>query len=137
MRDNWTDAENDTIVAEYFAMLTNQEAGQPYSKAEHNRMVAALTGRPRGAIEYKHQNISAVLKGLGESWIQGYEPAYNFQGRWSMRWHGGWHRTRNGCQGRPEGRYGSQAEGCARNQCSGSARHRPSATFPRLTSSIA
>jgi len=80
MRDNWTDAENDTIVADYFAMLAGEEAGQPYSKAEHNRMVAQLTGRPRGSIEYKHQNISAVLKGLGETWIQGYKPAYNFQG---------------------------------------------------------
>ena len=80
MPDNWTDAENETIVADYFAMLADEEAGQPYSKAEHNRRVAALTGRPRGSIEYKHQNISAVLKGLGETWIQGYKPAYNFQG---------------------------------------------------------
>ena len=85
MRDNWTDAENDTIVADYFAMLAGEEAGQPYSKAEHNRMVAQLTGRPRGSIEYKHQNISAVLKGLGETWIQGYKPAYNFQGSLVLR----------------------------------------------------
>ena len=31
------------------------------------------------SIEYKHQNISAVLKGLGEDWIPGYKPAFNFQ----------------------------------------------------------
>lgn len=38
-----------------------------------------MIGRPRGSIEYKHQNISAVLKGLGEDWIPGYKPAFNFQ----------------------------------------------------------
>lgn len=47
--------------------------------AEHNRAMQAMTGRPRGAIEYKHQNISAVLKGLNEDWIPGYKPAFNFQ----------------------------------------------------------
>ena len=30
-------------------------------------------------IEFKHQNISAVLKGLGEAWILGNKPADNFQ----------------------------------------------------------
>lgn len=30
-------------------------------------------------MEFKHQNISAVLKGLGEAWITGYKPAFNFQ----------------------------------------------------------
>ena len=53
--------------------------GRPYSKAEHNRLLQAMIGRPRGSIEYKHQNISAVLKGLGEDWIPGYKPAFNFQ----------------------------------------------------------
>lgn len=80
MAENWTDGENDAIVADYFAMLADDEAGRPYSKAEHNRRLQALIGRPRGSIEYKHQNISAVLKGLGESWIRGYKPAFNFQG---------------------------------------------------------
>jgi hypothetical protein len=38
-----------------------------------------VIGGPRGSIEYKHQNISTVLKGLGEGWIPGYKPAFNFQ----------------------------------------------------------
>ena len=76
---DWTDHQNDAIVAEYFAMLADDEAGQSYSKAEHNRQLQAVIGRPRGSIEYKHQNISAVLKGLGEDWIPGYKPAFNFQ----------------------------------------------------------
>ena len=77
---DWTDEQNDAIVADYFAMLTHDESGRPYSKAEHNRELQQAIGRPRGSIEYKHQNISAVLKGLGEDWIPGYKPAFNFQG---------------------------------------------------------
>jgi hypothetical protein len=77
---DWTDQQNDAIVADYFAMLADDEAGRPYSKAEHNRRLQEVIGRPRGSIEYKHQNISAVLKGLGEDWIPGYKPAFNFQG---------------------------------------------------------
>ena len=75
----WRDDENDAIVADYFAMLADDEAGRSYSKAEHNRDLQQRLARPRGSIEYKHQNISAVLKGLGESWISGYKPAFNFQ----------------------------------------------------------
>jgi hypothetical protein len=75
----WTEEQNDAIVADYFAMLADDIAGRPYSKAEHNRLLQAVTGRPRGSIEYKHQNISAVLKGLGEHWLPGYKPAFNFQ----------------------------------------------------------
>ncbi len=79
MAGDWTDGQNDAIVADYFAMLADDIAGRPYSKAEHNRLLQAVIGRPRGSIEYKHQNISAVLKGLGEDWIPGYKPAFNFQ----------------------------------------------------------
>ena len=75
----WTDQENDLIVADYFAMLADDLAGRSYSKAEHNRSLQTNVDRGRGAIEYKHQNISAVLKGLGEAWIEGYKPAFNFQ----------------------------------------------------------
>jgi hypothetical protein len=79
MAGEWTDAENDAIVADYFAMLIDDVGGQPYSKAEHNRLLQTEIERGRGSIEYKHQNISAVLKGLGEIWIPGYKPAFNFQ----------------------------------------------------------
>jgi hypothetical protein len=75
----WTDAENNLIVADYFAMLADDVAGRPYNKAEHNRDLQARIDRNRSSIEFKHQNISAVLKGLGEDWIPGYKPAFNFQ----------------------------------------------------------
>ena len=75
----WTDAENDLIVADYFAMLKVDLAGQPYKKTEHNQRLRSQIDRKRGSIEYKHQNISAVLQGLGECWIPGYKPASRFQ----------------------------------------------------------
>lgn len=77
--ETWTDAENDTIIADYFAMLADDLAGKPYNKAQHNRDLQAAIGRSRGSIEWKHQNISAILIGLGETWITGYKPAFNFQ----------------------------------------------------------
>lgn len=79
MAGDWTDGQNDAVVADYFAMLAADLAGRRYSKAEHNRRLQAAVGRGRGSIEYKHQNISAVLKGLSEVWIPGYKPAFNFQ----------------------------------------------------------
>ena len=49
----WTEEQNDAIVADYLAMLADDIAGRPYSKAEHNRLQQAVIGRPRGSIEYK------------------------------------------------------------------------------------
>ena len=76
----WSTEENDLIVADYFAMLADDIARRPYNKAEHRRALRfALEERSEGSVEFKHQNISAVLKGLGEDWIIGYKPAFNFQ----------------------------------------------------------
>ena len=93
----WTDAENDLIVADYFAMLAEDTAGRPYNKAQHRRsLMPLLQSRTEGSIEFKHQNISAVLKGLGEDWVPGYKPAFNFQmtlvdavARW-LAWNPAW-----------------------------------------------
>jgi hypothetical protein len=41
-------------------------------------MVAEI-GRSRGSVEFKHQNISAVLDELGMPWIPGYKPRRNYQ----------------------------------------------------------
>jgi hypothetical protein len=79
MSGDWTDEQNDAIVADYFAMLADDITRRPYSKAEHNRLLQEVISRPRGSIEFKHRNVSAVLKGLGEDWIQSYKPAFNFQ----------------------------------------------------------
>ena len=76
----WTDEENDRIVADYFAMLAEDFAGRPYSKAAHRRaLMPLLRNRSEASIEFKHRNISAVLMGLGEVWLPGYRPAVNVQ----------------------------------------------------------
>ncbi|WP_332685393.1 DUF3883 domain-containing protein [Bosea sp. (in: a-proteobacteria)] len=77
---HWTDQENDLIVADYFEMLISDICGHPYVKAERRRrLLPQLIGRSEGSIEFKHQNISAVLLGLGQPWIDGYKPASQFQ----------------------------------------------------------
>lgn len=76
---DWSDHEIDLIVADYFDMLQLERVGQPYVKAERNRALQELTGRSRGSIEFKHQNISAVLYKLGLDWIPGYKPMANYQ----------------------------------------------------------
>lgn len=78
--DDWTTQQIDAAVAEYFTMLADDLAGIPYNKAAHNRQLQARTGRSKGSVEFKHQNISAVMLGLGQPWIPGYKPAANFQG---------------------------------------------------------
>ncbi len=81
MADVWSDIEIELVVADYFAMLSDELSGRSYSKAERNRALQELIPRSRGSIEFKHQNISAVLLGLGQPWIDGYKPAANFQNR--------------------------------------------------------
>jgi hypothetical protein len=77
---DWTDSENDLIVADYFSMLTLELEKRTYNKAEHNRNLRLiLTQRSEGSIEFKHQNISAVMVGLGKPWITGYKPLARFQ----------------------------------------------------------
>jgi hypothetical protein len=76
---DWQEDELDVIVADYFAMLEADLSGQPYIKSRHNAAMVAEIGRSRGSVEFKHQNISAVLDELGMPWIPGYKPRRNYQ----------------------------------------------------------
>jgi hypothetical protein len=76
---HWSDAENDQAVAAYFAMLAADLRGEPVTKAERYRMLARSLGRSEKSVEFKFQNISAVLLGLGQPWISGLMPKANFQ----------------------------------------------------------
>jgi len=61
-------------------MLGKELRGESYNKAEHNRRLQSLlSGRTRGSVERKHQNISAVLIDLGYPYIDGYKPLGNHQ----------------------------------------------------------
>lgn len=75
----WADDELDAIVADYFAMLTAELSGQPYVKSHHSAALMAGIGRTHRSVEFKHQNISAVMEELGLPWINGYKPKRNYQ----------------------------------------------------------
>jgi hypothetical protein len=75
----WSDDELDAIVADYFAMLTAELSGQPYVKSHHSAALMAEIGRTHRSVEFKHQNISAVMEELGLPWIHGYKPKRNYQ----------------------------------------------------------
>jgi len=76
----WRQIECEAIVADYFAMLAKEIGGVSYSKTEHRRnLQRKLNNRSNGSIEYKHQNISAILLRASQIYIQGYKPAWNFQ----------------------------------------------------------
>lgn len=77
---DWSEREIELIVADYFDMLDEELRGRRVNKAQRNRALQHLIGRSRGSIEFKHQNISAVLDWLGEPWIDGYKPRDNYQG---------------------------------------------------------
>lgn len=79
-RRPWTREEVEAVVADYFHMLTLELTGQQYNKSEHRRaLLMRLEQRTEGAVELKHQNISAMLIELGMPWIIGYKPMKNYQ----------------------------------------------------------
>ena len=80
MPEVWSHEEVEAAVADYFVMLSKELSGVPFNKAEHNRQLRQmLNNRPRGSIERKHQNTSAILIALGLPYIAGYKPLGNYQ----------------------------------------------------------
>jgi hypothetical protein len=78
--NGWDWLECEAIVQDYFVMLRDELVGRNFSKAEHGRrLLPLLNGRSISSIEYKHRNISAVLVEMGQPYIQGYKPAFNYQ----------------------------------------------------------
>lgn len=82
MPGDWSREEVEATVADYFEMLDLDLRGLDYNKSAHRRRLAGLlSGRSDGAIERKHQNISAILIKLGFVYISGYKPLGNYQQR--------------------------------------------------------
>jgi len=80
MAENWSRLECEAIVEDYLQMLSAECRGENYSKTEHRRnLKKLLRNRSDGSIEYKHQNISAVLIRAGHTYVRGYKPAWNYQ----------------------------------------------------------
>lgn len=77
---DWSREEVEAIVGDYFTMFALDLARMPYSKAEHRRaLVQKLHARSEQSIEFKHQNISAVLLDLKFHYLPGYKPRFNYQ----------------------------------------------------------
>jgi hypothetical protein len=78
--EDWSRAEVEATVTDYFVMLEAELRGDPYSKTEHRRnLVTLLNHRSEQSVEFKHANISAVLIELGIPYIAGYKPRSNYQ----------------------------------------------------------
>lgn len=77
---DWNRLEVEAIVADYLKMLSLELAGQAFSKTAHRRALQQkLKGRTDGSIEFKHCNISAVMRDLGFPTVRGYQPRSNYQ----------------------------------------------------------
>lgn len=77
---DWTRAEIEAAVADYLDMLACEVRGEQFNKAQRNRALRErLDGRSKGAVEFKHQNISAVLIAEGLPPIIGYKPRGHVQ----------------------------------------------------------
>ncbi len=76
---DWTRDEVEATVADYFVMLEAELRGEAYNKAGHNRRLQQVIARSKSSIEFKHQNISAVLINFRQPFIAGYLPRQNYQ----------------------------------------------------------
>lgn len=77
---SWSREEVEATVATYLRMLCLELARQRYNKADYKRkLLPLLNGRTPGAVEMKHQNISAILLELRMGYIPGYKPLFNYQ----------------------------------------------------------
>jgi hypothetical protein len=80
MPEDWTREEVELIVSEYFEMLWKEQSGIAFNKSEiRRRILPLLENRSEGSIEFKNRNISAVLAKIGQPYVRGYLPAYNYQ----------------------------------------------------------
>ena len=67
----WSNNEVELIINDYFSMLKDEISGKPVNKAMHRKsLIPLLQNRTDGSIEFKHQNISAVLINLGQPYIR-------------------------------------------------------------------
>lgn len=80
MNEDWSKAEVELIVKDYFNMLEFELENEKYNKTAHRQLLLPhLNNRSSGSIEFKHQNISSVLANMGLPFIKGYKPRSNYQ----------------------------------------------------------
>jgi 5-methylcytosine-specific restriction enzyme A len=76
MNELWNDDELKKAIVAYFKMLKYEKEKTSYVKAEENRQLQLLLPkRNKKSIEYRWQNISAVLLEHEYDFVPGYKPA--------------------------------------------------------------
>lgn len=76
---DWSKEEVILIVSDYFDMFRKELDSIDYNKSAHRRNLNPLLNNRTKAIEFKHQNISAVLANMGLPYIKGYKPLFSYQ----------------------------------------------------------
>ncbi|KAF2390693.1 HNH endonuclease [Pseudomonas frederiksbergensis] len=78
-RTGWDDQELEASVDAYLKMLGLEHSNQTFKKADENRLLreGPLSKRSASSVEYRMQNISAVMEQMGMSHIVGYVSAKN------------------------------------------------------------
>lgn len=76
---DWSAPEIRAAVDAYLKMLALELSGQKFVKTAENLALreAALPTRTEGSVEFRMQNISAVLMKMEREFIRGYKPARN------------------------------------------------------------
>ena len=76
---DWSEAELEAAIGAYLKMLKWENEGTKYVKSKINTELrdGLLSARTKGSVEFRMQNISAVMQELGITWIKGYKPAAN------------------------------------------------------------
>lgn len=75
--EKWNEVELDSSINTYMEMLSKEQSGIRFKKTDYKgqSLKGALSKRSPSAFEYRMQNISFVLKSLGQKHIRGYLPA--------------------------------------------------------------
>ncbi len=76
---DWSVDEVEVCVAAYFDHLALELTGNTFNKAQLYRDLSEQTGRTAKSIEFKFQNISAILNAIGREWMTGLAPLANYQ----------------------------------------------------------
>jgi 5-methylcytosine-specific restriction protein A len=78
-KSGWSDQELEASVDAYLKMLDLEQSGQTFKKSVENQRLreGPLSKRSASSVEYRMQNISAVLEQMEFPRIIGYRPAKN------------------------------------------------------------
>lgn len=80
MAEPWNEHENRAVVRAYFMMLKAHQDGRTINKTEVIQKLAGAINRTQGAVQFKLQNVSAVLDEMSIGWVPGVPPLHHYQG---------------------------------------------------------